>query len=544
MSRWLTGNLSPAARGRTSHAKPSSEAIVECARCRVQKPESQVSGVSEVSHQSLCIYGHFYQPPRADPFTAQIPPEPGAAPFENFNEKITAECYLPNAELGNFARISFDLGPTLASWLGEQRPAVLRQITTSDGERRQRDGYGAALAQAYNHTILPLATPRDKLTQIRWGLCDFEHRFGHAAQGMWLPETAADLPTLAALHACGVTYTVLAPWQAAEPVDPTEPYFVRLPNGETMTVFFYNGPLSGSISFEPDATSNADHFAAAYLPPHVNAEKRAHGEDQLILIATDGELYGHHKAWRDHFLSRLTQHSAAAAGFEVVTLDRYLRDHPPTREVKLRGPSAWSCAHGVARWSEGCDCTEGASAWKRPLRDAFDGLGQRLDTLYEREAAAYLADPWAARDAYLGLREGWLAPEAFWAQQGLRGRRPLRRARETRAMRLLEAQFIGQWMYTSCGFFFEDLDRIEPRNDIAFARRAISLMWEATGVDLQADFLRAVALAHSERARVTGADLYHALPRLTARTLPPSPSPPQPKPTQAAASAPSSEPAA
>ena len=480
-----------------------------------------MSGVSDVAHQYLCIYGHFYQPPREDPFTAQIPPEPGAAPFQNFNEKITAECYGPNAELGNFERISFDLGPTLASWLAEQHPAVLRRIIASDQARLRATGAGAALAQAYNHTILPLATPRDKLTQIRWGLQDFEQRFGRPAQGMWLPETAADLATLAALHACGVTYTVLAPWQAAEPIDPTEPYRVRLPNGEMMTVFFYAGPLSGSISFEEDITNNADHFATSYLPHHINAEKRARGDDQLIIVATDGELYGHHKRWRDQFLSRLTQTSAPAAGFEVVTLDAYLRDHPPTREVRLREPSAWSCAHGVARWSAGCGCTPGDSGWKPALRAAFDGLGARLDEVFARETAPYLSDPWAARDAYLSLREGWLAPDAFWARYGARGKAPARPELETRAVRLLEAQFIGQWMYTSCGFFFEDLDRIEPRNDIAFARRAISLIWEATGVDLQADFLRVVALARSARSGPTGADIYAALPRLAGDALPP-----------------------
>ncbi|HEX8994787.1 MAG TPA: DUF3536 domain-containing protein [Ktedonobacterales bacterium] len=481
--------------------------------------------MSEVTHQYLCIYGHFYQPPREDPFTGQIPAEPGAAPFDNFNEKITAECYLPNAELGNFARISFDLGPTLASWLAEQRPDVLGRVVAADRERAQTDGAGAALAQAYNHTILPLATPRDRLTQIRWGLQDFERRFGRKAQGMWLPETAADLESLAALHACGVKYTVLAPWQAAEPIDPTEPYYVRLPNGETMTVFFYNAPLSGSVSFEPESTSNADRFASSYLPAHLNDDKRARGEDQLIIIATDGELYGHHKAWRDHFLDRLTQTSAAAAGFEVVTLDGYLRNHPPTREVKLRDASSWSCAHGVARWSMGCDCTEGDSTWKQPLRTALDGLRVRLDDVFEREASRYLVDPWAARDAYLGLREGWLPAINFWEQHGKRGRRPAQQAHESRAIRMLEAQYVGQWMYTSCGFFFEDLDRIEPRNDIAFARRAISLMWEATGEDLQADFLSAVAQSRSGRMGLTGADLYHGLSRVAARTLPPLPEP-------------------
>lgn len=479
-----------------------------------------MSGVSEVSHQYLCIYGHFYQPPREDPFTGQIPQEPGAAPYNNFNEKIASECYLPNATFGNFGRISFDLGPTLASWLEKQQSETLRHIISADRERAARGG-GAALAQAYNHSILPLATSRDKLTQIRWGLADFRQRFGRDPRGMWLPETAADLETLAALRACGVTYTVLAPWQAEGPIDPTEPYFVRLPNGERMTVFFYNAPLSAGVSFDPEVTSNADHFAATYLPAQVNGDKRARGEDQITIIASDGELYGHHKAWRDHFLHRLTETSAAAAGFQVVTLDEYLRTHQPTREVTLRAPSSWSCGHGVARWSDGCSCTEGDSSWKAPLRTAFDGLRAGLDTAFEREAARYLTDPWEARDDYLAQREGWLSTEEFWARHGKRGRRPLLRANESRARDLLEAQYLGQWMYTSCGFFFEDLDRIEPRNDIAFARRAISLMWQAARVDLQTNFLRDIAQARSGRANLTGLDIYHGFAAVPVRALPP-----------------------
>ncbi|MDE3229368.1 MAG: DUF3536 domain-containing protein [Chloroflexota bacterium] len=476
--------------------------------------------MSEVSHQYLCVYAHFYQPPREDPFSGRIPHEPGAAPYSNFNEKIAAECYLPNATLGNFARISFDLGPTLAGWMAKRQPETLARIVASDQQSAQHGG-GAGLAQAYNHTILPLATPRDRLTQIRWGQADFAQRFGRAAEGMWLPETAADLATLAALRACGVTYTVLAPWQAEEPIDPTEPYFVRLPDGQTMTVFFYNAPLSAGVSFQPEVTSNADYFASSYLAGHVNTDKRARGEDQLIIIASDGELYGHHKAWRDHFLRRLTETSAAAAGFQVVTLDEYLRLHPATREVRLREPGSWSCAHGVARWSDGCACTEGDSGWKAPLRSAFDGLRAGLDATFEREAARHLSDPWAARDDYLALREGWLPADAFWERHGKRGRRPLLRAHEARARDLLEAQYLGQWMYTSCGFFFEDLDRIEPRNDIAFARRAISLIWQTAHVDLQADFLRDIAQAHSGRTRLTGADIYHNLAPTPAHTLPP-----------------------
>ncbi|HEX8982289.1 MAG TPA: DUF3536 domain-containing protein [Ktedonobacterales bacterium] len=491
--------------------------------------------MSEGTSKYLCIYGHFYQPPREDPFTGQVPTEPGCAPYDNFNEKITAECYAPNAELGNFERISFDLGPTLASWLEAQRPAVLERIVASDRARMRQTNAGSGLAQVYNHTILPLATARDKRTQIQWGLQEFAWRFGRPAKGMWLAETAADLETLVALQESGVTYTVLAPWQAAEPIDLTEPHFIRLPNGKTITAFFYNGPLSGSVSFQNDITSNADEFAHVALSPFLNAEKQARGEDQIVVVASDGELYGHHKVWRDHFLSRLTQSSAAAAGYAVVTLDEYLRDHPPTREAKLREPSSWSCMHGVARWSDGCGCTEGDASWKRPLRTAFDGLGARLDHLYEREASRYLADPWAARDGYLGLRDGWRTADEFWAQHGVSGRRPATPEQESRAVQMLEAQFVGQWMYTSCGFFFEDLDRIEPRNDIAFARRAISLMWQATGTDLQTDFLREIANTRSSRTAITGADIYQGLSRLAGDALPAG---------EASSSMPSSEPAA
>jgi len=480
------------------------------------------------AHQFLCVYGHFYQPPREDPFTGKIPHEPGAAPFDNFNEKITAECYRPNAELGNFETISFDLGPTLAAWLERAHPDTLARIIAADKRNVAEHGVGNALAQAYNHTILPLATPRDKETQIAWGLADFAHRFGRQADGMWLAETAVDLETLDILARRGVRYTVLAPWQAlettetTEPIDPTEPYRVRLFDGRSISVFFYNGPLSGSVSFDSGATNNADTFAASSLPHHLNPQKVASQTDQMIVIATDGELYGHHKPWRDYFLTRLTHddEGARAYGFQVTSLGRYLRDHPPTREVTLRTPSAWSCAHGVARWGAGCNCTEGDATWKAPLRRAFSHLGAQLDAIFIRETAQTLADPWAARNAWLTLRNGWMDEDAFWKRYGASGARPAP-AQAERARQLLEAQYFGQCMYTSCGFFFEDLERIEPRNDIAFARRAISLIWQATGVDLQRDFLRDLRETHSWRTGANGAILYRRLPPVASGLLPP-----------------------
>ncbi|HEX6819381.1 MAG TPA: DUF3536 domain-containing protein [Ktedonobacterales bacterium] len=472
------------------------------------------------THSFVCLHGHFYQPPRDDPFTGAVPPEPGASPYENFNEKITVECYRPNAKEGNFRAISFDLGPTLAAWLEQQHPDTYAEIIAADRWNVEQYGVGNALAQAYNHTILPLASTRDKETQIAWGLADFAHRFGRAAEGMWLAETAVDLETLDIMARQGVQYTVLAPWQSAEPVDPTQPYLVRLPSGRTITVFFYNGPLSGGVSFDWETTSNADNFAASYLPHHLNPAKLERGEDQLVVVATDGELYGHHKPWRDRFLAHLVSTGAQSFGFEVVSLGRYLRDHPATVEVSVRVPSAWSCAHGVARWSTGCECTEGDSTWKPTLRRALDHLADRLNEIFEQTSAQTLLDPWAARNAYLSLRNDWMTGDEFWTTYGRNDGRPVSQSQEQATEALLEAQYYGQCMYTSCGFFFEDLDRIEPRNDIAFARRAISLVWLATGIDLESAFVADLAETRSQRTGKSGADLYRSLPAVSEGSLP------------------------
>src|ERR1700730_15125525 len=232
----------------------------------------------------LCLHGHFYQPPREDPFTGVLPVETGAAPFANFNEKITSECYQPNLEEGNFEAISYDMGPTLAAWLERTHPAVYNGIIEADRLHMRRYGVGNAMAQAYNHTILPLATARDKRTQIMWGLQDFRYRYGHDAHGMWLAETAVDTETLDIMAQCGITYTVLAPWQAATSIDPTEPYSVPLRDGRSMTVFFYNAPLSGGVSFDWNTTNDANIFAASYLPGHLGQSKRHAGEPQLVII--------------------------------------------------------------------------------------------------------------------------------------------------------------------------------------------------------------------------------------------------------------------
>lgn len=474
------------------------------------------------TRQYLCIHGHFYQPPREDPFTRRIPREPGATPFDNFNEKITAECYQPNADLGTFESINFDIGPTLAMWLEHERPAIYQRIIEADWSARARCGAGNAMAQTYFHTILPLATARDKRTQIIWALQDFVHRFGRPAEGMWLAETAVNLETLEILAELGVRYTVLAPWQAAEDVDPTEPYLVRLPGGRSIAVFFFHGPLSGIVSFDAAATRNADNFVASALLPRLNAEKQARGEDQLLLVATDGETFGHHKPYRDRFLSYLLRTAAPRYGWRVVSLGEYLGAHPPLRDVHLKTPSSWSCVHGVERWSAGCACTAGDSTWKPALRFALDRLSRRLDEVYERSTAALLPNPWVARDGYIELRNGSLLPGRYWARCGMWNETlDIRRSQRRMTRQLLEAQYFGQCMFTSCGWFFEDVDRLEARNNIAFARKAISLTWQATGIDLQQTFLADLAAVKSARGTVTGAAIYLGLSRLTEKQLPP-----------------------
>lgn len=465
---------------------------------------------------TIAVHGHFYQPPREDPFTGIIPNEPGAHPHANYNEKITAECYRPNAEIGNFDNMSFNLGPTLAIWLERAHPDVYKRIIEADLLHHN------ALAQGYNHVILPLANARDKKTQVVWGMQDFRHRFGREPQGMWMAETAVDIETLDIMAQCGITFTILSLWQAAQDIDLTQPYLVRLHEGRTMTVFFYN-PLSGQVSYSDEATADANAFAASYQQTYLNRDKAAMGVPQITVIATDGELYGHHKPFRDKFLSHFLQHSVKAYGFEICSLERFLAAQPAMAETTIHEPSSWSCWHGTERWSIGCDCdsttTSEQRAWKAAFRHALQHLQTDGDDLFENYAGGVLYDPWQARNDYIALRNGWEAPERFWKRHA----RPSRSDIEYihMAQDLLEAQYWLQASFTSCGFFFEDLDRIEPCNNIAFARRAISLFWLAAGYDLQKDFVEDLQQAKSWRTGRTGADLYHALPSVPQNLLPP-----------------------
>jgi alpha-amylase/alpha-mannosidase (GH57 family) len=364
--------------------------------------------------RALCIHGHFYQPPREDPTTGAIPSEFGAAPFRNWNERIHAECYRPNAELGNFSRISFNVGPTLFGWIGDHDPEAYRQILEQDRLTVERYGVGNAIAQAFNHTILPLASHSDKVTQVAWGIADFVHRFGRKPQGMWLPETAVDTESLTVMADAGIEFTILAPWQAdTYHLDPTEPYRVELPGGRSITVFFYHQDLSGRVSFDPAMTTNADAFVLNDLSRHFQREKEQRGEPQLLLVASDGELYGHHQPFRDKFLAYLLGGASSHVDITPTFPAHWLKNHPPRRTVGIRDFTSWSCHHVVTRWMDDCSCTPSAGVWKRALRRGLDQIGAQLETVFVETVRPVIADPWALRNRYIHVVLGELDVETL-----------------------------------------------------------------------------------------------------------------------------------
>ena len=446
------------------------------------------------------IHGHFYQPPREDPFTGKIPREAGAEPYHDYNEKITAECYRPNAALGNFERVSFNLGPTLAAWMSTHAADTYERIVQADRASVETLGAGNAVAQSAHHTILPLARRRDKIAQIAWGIASFEHRFGRKPAGLWLPEMAVDYETLEALAGAGLSFTILSDEQIhGETGGRAGPYRVRLNAGRSIAVFVRDRFLSNQISFDMEQFSGPRAWAWQALA------SRGPG---LTLIATDGETFGHHHRGGVKFLQDLLLRDAPATGFQVTTLSKYLADHPPQIEIEIREMTSWSCGHGVARWVTGCDCTPGDGRWKGALRRALDNLSGEMDLVYTAEVRAASVSPWPLRDAYIAVVLGQMDGLAFLASQGL-GSLPSPTA--DRLLKLLRAEFHRQRMYASCAFFFEELTRVEPRYAIANAGRAMQLVKEATGEDLSHGFRRDLSAAFSPRVGVTGADLYDAI---------------------------------
>jgi len=433
-----------------------------------------------------------------DPFTGLIPREPDAAPYANWNERITAECYAPLAEAGYFGRISFNLGGTLARWLDEHAHTTYARIVAAERDYQGTHAAGNGLAQPVHHTVLPLARRRDKICQIRWGIASFTHRFGHRPEGMWLPEMAVDHETLEIMAAEGVRFTILSDEQVrGDLIAGAGPYRVQLPGGGEVAVFVRDRPLSNSLSFGmPDPVG-----VGTWLREQVEWRCRRGG---LALIATDGETFGHHHQQGVEVLGHILS-AGEAHGYQETTLGVYLHQNPPQAELQVIENTAWSCSHRLDRWVVGCACTSGDGRWKGALRRALDNLACDLDGIYVQETRRLGVDAWPLRDDYIAVVLGQVNGPAFLSGHGLGH---LSDEGAERLLALLEAQFYRQRMYASCTFFFDDLDRHEPRYAIANSVRALALTRYATGEDLSHGFRRDLEVARSGRTGRTGAEIF------------------------------------
>lgn len=501
----------------------------------------------------ICVHGHFYQPPRENPSLDVVGKQPSAEPFHDWNERILYESYRPNAFarilnsqgevvriVNNYEHISFNIGPTLMSWLERHDLETYQRILEADRLSCDRNfGHGNAIAQVYNHIILPLANSRDKLTQVRWGIVDFQRRFGRDPEGMWLAETAVDNATLEVLASEGVKFVVLAPTQAARcrrfghnngfddwqdvgngSIDPTRPYrcFVPMqPNGRNyVDIFFYDGPISGDMGFD-DILRSSQHFAnrlaQAVRPQSANefSDSDSAERSQIISVATDGETFGHHRRGAEKALAYALTDEFPSRGWQVTSYASYLSQCSPSWEVQLKPVTAWSCSHGVDRWQRDCGCGGGGGwqqQWRAPLREALDWLRDRLTVLYETSAAALLSDPWEARNDYVwvvGDRSQPALDRFFSAHQT----HPLSESERTAALRLLEMQRHTLLMYTSCGWFFDEISRPEGTQILRYAARAIELAEAIAGIELEAEFISKLEQAPSNAEHFqSGADVY------------------------------------
>ncbi len=464
----------------------------------------------------ICIHGHFYQPPRENPWLERVEYQQSAQPYHDWNERITAECYQPNAtsrildENGriagisnNYAQMSFNFGPTLLSWLEEHARNTYEGVLAGDRESRLRfSGHGSALAQVYNHVIMPLANARDKETQILWGIRDFEHRFGRRPEGMWLAETAVDTETLEALARHGVAFTVLAPRQAAAVrrigedawqevngtrIDPARAYRCRLPSGAAIDLFFYDGPVARSVAFD-NLLDSGEAFAGRLAGAFSNDRHWP----QLVHVATDGETYGHHHRFGDMALAYALRYIEEKKIARLTNYGEYLEKHPPEYEVRIVENSSWSCIHGVERWRADCGCNTGGhggwnQAWRAPLREALDWLRDEAATLYEKEGAELFEDPWRTRDDYISviLNRNAVAVDAFCKKHLKTGGR-----RSVHVLKLLEMQRHAMLMFTSCGWFFDDVSDISTVQILQYAGRVIQLVDELFEKNLEPGFLQ------------------------------------------------------
>ena len=497
----------------------------------------------------ICVHGHFYQPPRENPWLEAIEVQDSAYPYHDWNQRISAECYGPNSAsrimdgqgriqkiVNNYSRISYNIGPTLLMWLEAKAPDIYRAILAADQESQKfYSGHGSAMAQAYNHMIMPLANSRDKETQVVWGIRDFEHRYGRSSEGMWLPETAVDLETLDIMAQHGIKYTVLSPYQAwrVRPfgarnwrdtsggrVDPSVAYRVRLRYGRSINAFFYDGPIARGVAFE-GLLASGEKFAERLLG--VFSEERE--GPQLVHIATDGETYGHHHPYGDMALAYALEYMDANESVKLTNYGEFLERHPPGQEARIFEKSSWSCPHGIERWRGDCGCNSGGhegwnQKWRAPLREALDWLRDTVNTSFHRKGKELFKDPWGARNDYINV----ILDRSRESVQGFLDRnagRQLTPEQSIQALKFMELQRHLMLMYTSCGWFFDELSGIETVQVIQYAGRAIQLAEEILQQPYQARFIELLEKAESNvPAHKNGAVIFGKFVRPAAIDLP------------------------
>jgi len=513
--------------------------------------EQEIPTAASEGERYVCIHGHFYQPPRENPWLETVEAQTSASPWHDWNERITSECYSPNGAsrilnkqdkivriTNNYARMSFNFGPTLLSWLQEFAPRTYRMILDADKASQERySGHGSAMAQVYNHLIMPLATRRDALTQIRWGVADFQFRFGRRPEGMWLAETAMNRETLDLLAQEGIKFTIAAPLQAARfrhlaaegeaesawtetpnaSIDPTHPYLIKLNEGRSIAVFFYDGPPSRAIAFEGLLNSGEDfgsRLAMEFRPAVYDDTGRP--IPQLVHVATDGESYGHHHKHGDMALAYAMHWLEDEGMARLTNYGEFLEKFPPRYEAEVVENSSWSCIHGIERWRSNCGCNGGRAGWnqewRRPLRKALDDLRDAVEPLTEQLGNTMLHDVWAARDAYIRVILN-RSPENEARYLSQFASRDLTPAEEIRLWELMELQRHTQLMYTSCGWFFDDISGIETVQIVAYAGRVIELTRKLFGGEIawpiEEAFLATLAAAKSNLEKpADGAAVY------------------------------------
>ncbi len=485
----------------------------------------------------ICVHGHFYQPPRENAWLEVIEIQDSAHPYHDWNERISAECYAPNTAsrildkvggvikniTNNYARISFNFGPTLLSWMEHYDKETYQAVLEADTDSMARfGGHGSAMAQVFNHMILPLANRRDKETQVIWGIRDFEMRFKRKPEGMWLAETAVDTESLEVLAEQGILFTVLAPRQAKavkkmeygdwwdvneQTVDTRKAYRCNLPSGRNISLFFYDGDVSQGVAFN-GLLFDGKRFAERLLEGFNFGDS----SPQLVHIATDGETYGHHHKKGDMALAFCLDQIDQNSEVSLTNYGQFLSLFPPDHEVKINENSSWSCVHGVERWRSNCGCNSGkpefTQTWRAPLRDALDWLRESLTEIFQSEGEKMFPDPWKARNEYIRVisNRDDTSVEAFLKEYAVVD------SDSNKALRLLEMQRHAMLMYTSCGWFFDELSGIETVQVIQYACRAVQLSKQLTERVLEGEFLRRLEMAPSNIAAYKdGAGVYTKL---------------------------------